>query len=169
MWQYWGLGLKNWSCFSACLTTCSVYDASSMCTTKMSSQIKTHMTLPAPDFAHAHAWNIILNQARQQFKCSFIPIVYPCCALSAAWRFPLHPPCPSLLPLLHILNDGWHFPPHTAICCVESRPDALAYLSSATQTSKSALASQRDGKAPPGSRRRLQSSRCSPGIKYPFR
>lgn len=59
--------------------------------------------------------------------------------------------------------------PHSAICYVESPPDTLAYLSSASQTSKSVLASQRDEKAPPGSRRRLQSTRCSPGIKYSFR
>lgn len=59
--------------------------------------------------------------------------------------------------------------PHSDICYVKSPPDKLPYLSSAPQTSKSALASWRDGEAPPGSWRRLQSTRCSPGIKYPFR
>lgn len=109
------------------------------------------------------------NQTKQQFKCSFTPIVYPCSTLSAAWCFLLlHPPCLSLSFSPYIKR--WvALSPHSAIFYVESPPDTLAYLSSASQTSKSVLASQRDGEAPPGSRRRLQSTRCSPGIKYPFR
>lgn len=94
------------------------------------------------------------------------------------WRGGLFPPSliatlSSVCLLLHVWNNGWHPPrpppPSAAICYVESPRDTFAYLSSAAQTSKSALASRRDGEAPPGSRRRLQSARCSPGIKYPFR
>lgn len=133
-------------------------------TTQLSAQIKTHS---ASDITLC-SWNAIPNQTKQ-FMSSFIPIVYPCCALSAAGRFLLHPPCLVLLPFSPYTKRWVALSPHTAICFVESPRDTLAYLSSATQTSKSVLASQRDGEAPPGSRRRLQSTRCSPGIKYPFR
>lgn len=130
-------------------------------------KLSSHTTISASDITLC-SWNAILNQTKQ-FMCSFIPIVYPCCALSAAGHFLLHPPCLFLLPFSPSTKRWVALSPHTPICFVESPRDTLAYLSSATQTSKSVLASQRDGEAPPGSRRRLQSTRCSPGIKYPFR
>lgn len=97
--------------------------------------------------------------------CHFIHMIHPRRTLSAAGSFLLHP-----LSLFSPYIKRWvALSPHVAICRVESPPDTLAYLSSAAQTSKSARASRRDGKAPPGSRHRLQSTRCSPGMKYPFR
>lgn len=95
----------------------------------------------------------------------FNHMIHPCWTLSAAGSFLLH-----LLSLFSpYIKRRVALSPHAAISRVESPPDTLAYLSSAAQTSKSARASHRDGEAPPGSRRRLQSTRCSPGMKYPFR
>lgn len=159
--------LTNWYCFDACFTSCSVQCTHWSTWPNCPHSLK-RTTISASDFT-LHSWNVILNQTKQQFMSSFIPIVYPCCALSAAGCFLLPPPCLSLHPFSPHMKRWVALSPHTAICFVESPRDTLAYLSSATQTSKSVLASQRDGEAPPGSRRRLQSTRCSPGIKYPFR
>lgn len=95
----------------------------------------------------------------------FNHMVCPCWTLSAAGSFRLH-----LLSLFPSYFQPWvALSPHADISRIESPPDTLAYLSSAAQTSQSALPSPRDGKAPPGSRRRLQSTRCSPGMNYPFK
>lgn len=116
--------------------------------------------------AHDRTHPFIPHQTKKNQFVIFHHMIHPCWTLSAAGSFLLH-----LLSLFspHILNDGWHLPPYAAISRVKSPPDTLAYLSSAAQTSKSARASHRDGEAPPGSRHRLQSSRRSPGMKYPFR
>lgn len=104
----------------------------------------------------------IQHQTKQQFVVilfTWFILVAPYLQLEAS-RSPLFPIYKTM---------GGSLSPCASICRVESPPDTLAYLSSAVQTSKSARASHRDGKAPPGSRRRLQSTRCSPGMKYPFR
>lgn len=97
--------------------------------------------------------------------CCFNLMIHPCWTLSAAGSF-----LPHLLSLLSPYIKRWvALSPHAAISHVESPPDTLAYLSSAAPTSKPARASPSEGEAPPGSRHRLQSTRSSPGMKYPFR
>lgn len=134
--------------------------------TKLSSQFKTH------DYFCFRLHAAFMKCYPESDKTTVYELFYPhCLSLLRLISSRMLPP-PSSLPL-HPFSPHMKrwvaLSPHTAICFVESPRDTLAYLSSATQTSKSVLASQRDGEAPPGSRRRLQSTRCSPGIKYPFR
>lgn len=117
-----------------------------------------------------NSWHILTHPTSDKTTICyyFNHMIHPCWTLSAAGSFP-SPPSLSLSLFSPYIKRWVALSPHAAISRVESPPDTLAYLSSAAQTSKSARASHRDGEVPPGSRRRLQSTRCSPGMKYPFR
>ena len=128
-------------------------------------QFKTHIRLQTSSFTRE-----LISHIRQNNNLSALLSLLFILVVPYQQRDASPPSSPPLPPSFSPYIKRWvALSPHSAICYVASPPDTLAYLSSATQTSKSALASQRDGKAPPGSRHRLQSTRCSPGIKYPFR